>query len=207
MLLNVTKEMLSNEEWKDIVIEQNGVLYDFTGRYQVSNYGRVRSLQYYRNVGYIHVMGLTVKKTKYVQISLRQDGEITTFSVHRLVANAFIPKVEGKEHINHIDENPLNNHVSNLEWCTPEENVNHGTRNERASKKLKEVAKNRSFNVSKPVICIETGEEFESTNDAARKTGLDQGNISKCCRGKQKTCGKCHWKFKEDYLIEQLMAN
>ena len=63
--------------------------------------------------------------TGYYKVDLRKDGKRKSMKAHRLVAMAFIPNPEDKPHINHIDGNPLNNNVENLEWCTPRENVIH----------------------------------------------------------------------------------
>lgn len=62
---------------------------------------------------------------KYLKVQLWKDKNPKTYSVHRLVALAFIPPVEGKELVNHKDGNATNNNVDNLEWCTHEENMAH----------------------------------------------------------------------------------
>jgi len=72
----------------------------------------------------------------YLKVKLCQDGNERSLYVHRLVAQAFIPNTEFKLEVNHIDEDPSNNNIENLEWVTHLENSNHGTKNERHSKAL-----------------------------------------------------------------------
>lgn len=170
------------EEWKDIVIEKNGVTYDFTGKYQVSNFGRVRSLNY-NHTGEIRVMKLETTSRGYLQVCLYSKRN-ERFSVHRLVATMFVENDDpiNKTDVNHIDENPLNNVWTNLEWVTPSQNINHGTRNERVAKKK-----------SKRVRCVETGKIFNSIDEANEWCG--RKSVSKCCRGKQKTVGGYHWEY------------
>lgn len=73
------------------------------------------------------------KHTTYKRVSLSKDGKVTRFQVHRLVAEAFLPLVEGKSSVNHKDNNGRNNEVSNLEWCTQKENVAHSIKQGRFS--------------------------------------------------------------------------
>ena len=130
------------EVWKDVI--------GFEGLYQVSNYGRVRSLdrcyigknQYGSEFtvvrkGEILKDRAKNKESKYRRIGLRKDGKRYWFFVHRLVAFAF-PDICGEyfdgAEVNHKDENPENNCAYNLEWCSKEYNSNYGTRNTRLSK-------------------------------------------------------------------------
>lgn len=69
----------------------------------------------------------------YLRIKLYKDGYYITYSIHRLVAEAYIPNPENKAQVNHKDENKANNCVNNLEWVTTKENANYGTRNKRIS--------------------------------------------------------------------------
>ena len=191
---------MENEIWKDIIIEKNGVVFDFTGLYQVSNLGRVRSLNY-NKTGEIKVLKLG-KSRGYLVVQLNKNGKGKMFYIHRLVGFAFIPNDDpiNKIQINHINEDKTDNRVENLEWCTPSENTNHGTRNERAAEKT--AKKNINGKLSKKVVCIETGAVYLSTKDVQRKLGLLRQNISACCRGRQKTAGGYHWKYYTDYLLE-----
>ncbi|HZK26331.1 MAG TPA: NUMOD4 motif-containing HNH endonuclease [Thermoclostridium sp.] len=91
-------------------------------RYKVSTLGRV-----------LGVKGNELSQRKatngYLRVSVRKGAKShelpITMSTHRLVAEAFLPKVDGKNHVNHIDGDKCNNKVENLEWCTPKENSVH----------------------------------------------------------------------------------
>ena len=116
------------EIWKDIP--------EYEGLYQVSTFGRVKSLP--RNGAKGGILKSAKKKQKnYLSVILSKNNKRKNILVHRLVALAFIPNPENLPYINHKDENPSNNYVNNLEWCTHEYNVNYGTRNERVSKAMK----------------------------------------------------------------------
>lgn len=103
-----------NEEWKSIPNYEN---------YKVSNLGNVKNINY-RNTG----KELLLKGSSYngyVHITLRKSNKSKTFLLHRLVAESFVPNIKNKPCINHIDCNPQNNKVDNLEWCTQQENIAH----------------------------------------------------------------------------------
>ena len=104
--------------------------------YLVTSHGRVLSLNYNRENKIRELKQRKNYKSKYCYVTLYKNGKATVIYVHRLVAQAFIPNPDNKPEVNHIDENKTNNQVSNLEWVTHKENINHGTRNERASKVL-----------------------------------------------------------------------
>jgi len=117
-----------NEIWKDIE--------GYAGLYEVSNMGQVRSLWF----GKTRILKPGKNTCGYLQVNLCKDGKQKMFLVHRLVANAFIPNPQGYPVINHRDENPLNNSVDNLEFCTRKYNVNFGTAlKRRAAKRSKSV--------------------------------------------------------------------
>ena len=90
----------------------------YENEYQVSNLGNVKSLK--RNI----ILKPDINDN-YKRVTLCQNGETKRISVHRLVATAFINNPLNKPHINHIDNNPNNNDVNNLEWCTHSENMIH----------------------------------------------------------------------------------
>jgi hypothetical protein len=133
---------MMEEIWKDIK--------GFEGRYQVSNLGRVRSLDWHGHKG--RMLKLKINKMwGYYKLNLAHpDGYIKTVSVHRIVAIAFIPNPDNLPEVNHKDENKLNNVVcfnsdgsidterTNLEWCTGLYNIRYGTRNERIQKLVNE---------------------------------------------------------------------
>lgn len=103
------------EIWKDII--------GFENYYQISNFGRIKSLSY-NKAGFEKVLKLN-KSPFYYQILLCAEGVRKSIKVHRLVAIHFIPNPENKKEVNHKDFDKLNNHVDNLEWVTPKENSRH----------------------------------------------------------------------------------
>lgn len=120
--------LLPKQCWKDIP--------NYESKYQVSNTGKVRSLNYKRT-GKTKILKIREDKNGYTVVTLTKNSKKKTYSVHRLVAQAFIPNPNNLPCINHIDEDKTNNTVWNLEWCTHEYNINYGTHNKKVSKTLK----------------------------------------------------------------------
>lgn len=155
------------EQWVDIS--------DYDHKYEVSTLGNVRNKRTH------HILKHSLNKQGYHRVNLYNDFGMKSKFVHRLVAQAFIPNPEHKPEINHIDEDKANNTVNNLEWSTRKENINHGTRNDRSSKKQ-----------SIPIIAtnLKTGEsrEFYGINECARQLSLDGGHICKVLKGRLTQC-------------------
>lgn len=170
--------------------------------YEVSSEGEVRNIK----TGNI-LKGKYKNGYKYVNLSY---GKIKkTCQVHRLVASLFIPNPNNYPIINHKDENPSNNRVENLEWCTQSYNLSYG------NKSRKELLTKRvlgSINAPKPVIQMTKDRQiiavFESAQAASRSTGIASTHISDCCNKKickdskgymftTKSAGGYVWEFQE----------
>lgn len=169
------------EIWKDIQ--------GYEREYQVSNTGKVRSLDFKSWNGSVWFQKkgkiLTPRRTKsgYCRVQLRgRDAYI-----HRLVAQAFIPNPDNLPQVNHKDENKENNCVNNLEWCTQAYNNSYGTKIERQSAKTRGRMRN-----NKPCINLTTGEVYVSAWAAKLATGHE---VYKCCQGRAKTSGGCEWRW------------
>lgn len=104
---------------------------DFEGFYKVSNKGKVYSVK--RN----ELLTPAIGNNRYYKVVLCKNGIKINKSVHRLVAEAFLPNPNSLPVINHKDENRLNNNVENLEWCTYEYNTNYGTHRKKLSESMK----------------------------------------------------------------------
>lgn len=174
------------EIWKDIK--------GYEGLYQVSNWGRVKSLA--KNTEYI--MKGYVNKKGYKSISLFKNHKYKNLLIHQLVAIAFIPNNENLTQINHKDENKTNNKIYNLEWCTQKYNNSYGSRLQRTSESQKGKEKPRCW---KAVLQIDkdTNEiinEFASIKEASKFLNIYPSNISNVCRGKINSTGGYKWRFK-----------
>lgn len=180
------------EEWRDVV--------GFEGIYQVSNYGRVKSLPRVVRKGgktgevLTKEMQLTPRQDQngYTRVYLNENGRTRFMPVHRLVAKAFIPNPDNKPQVNHIDGNKSNNCVSNLEWCTNSENQKHAYR----------IGLNRvTGRAGRPKVGVkridpstsEVLDTYESINSAARKTGICAPNIRKVIVGERTHAGGYRW--------------
>ena len=108
------------EDWKDIP--------GYEGLYVVSNNGRVMNVRSGR------VLKVFDNYLGYKIVSLCRSGKQKTFSVHRLVAEAFIKNPDNLREVNHKDEDKSNNNVDNLEWCDRKYNVNYGSRMDKVRK-------------------------------------------------------------------------
>ena len=87
--------------------------------YAISDQGRV-----YSHKSDIF-MKVSVNNCGYTQVCFSQNNKRSVFGIHTLIAQAFIPNPQNKKEINHIDRNKLNNEISNLEWATKQENIDH----------------------------------------------------------------------------------
>lgn len=183
------------EIWKDIE--------NYEGLYQVSNLGRIKSLPHIvktHRASFISkekLCKLATEHNGYLMKYLSKYGKKKYFSVHRLVAKAFIPNPTGLPFVNHKNENKSDNRVENLEWCDAKYNTNFGTGIERRAKKQ------TNKHGAKPVIQIDMNDNeiqvFQSFSEIGRVLGLNIRNICRCCMGYQKTAYGYKWKYKESH--------
>lgn len=172
------KGMMKSEVWKEI----EGT----NGMYEVSNTGKVRSLDY-RQTGKTKELVCQVDKKGYKRVRISRDGKKYSFKIHRLVANAFIPNPENKPHVNHINGDKSDNRAENLEWMTCQENADHAMKNHLWDGCLSASARTNEKR-KKPIVAtnIKTGEKitFESMRDAEK--ALNTKHINAVIRGERK---------------------
>ena len=207
----MNKYIKEEEVWKDVS--------GYEGYYQVSTNGRVRSVDRIscggRNNSKRYRYGVVLKQLDnkgYKLVNLYKEGRAKKVIVSRLVAETFIDNPGNKPEVNHIDEDKENNSVTNLEWVTPKENSNHGTRNKRISDYFNGRSNKPGFDSGakkrlKSVLQIdnETGEvlaEFKSVKEALAAFGANpkSGGISRCLTGnsRSKTFRGYKWKYNEN---------
>ena len=166
---------LEDETWKDIL--------GYEGLYQVSNLGRVKSLERAGYLGKIikeKILKKCFNHKKYLVVNLSKKGKAKVMTVHRLVAQAFIPNPENKPEVNHMDEDKTNNRVDNLEWVTAKENSNWGSR-------LNRISKSKSKKI-KVIYRDNTYEYWESQTIFSENFGVSVQGINDVLTGKVKTC-------------------
>ena len=167
------------EIWKDI----NG----YEGKYQVSNLGNVKSLNY-KGGQKERLLKQHNHADGYLRVGLCKNGKQRLYLTHRLVAIAFIGNYANYSEVNHKDENKQNNNANNLEWCNRAYNMNYGTQIERVKAKT-----------SKPVLQYNLQGEFikkwQGAREIERELNIAHTAISACCLGKQQTAYGFIWKF------------
>ncbi len=183
------------EEWKDIK--------GYEGLYQVSNEGRVKSLDH--TIVCDNGKGVATKKQKgkilrsfsrkltYQTVGLSKGGKEKHYQVHRLVAEAFIDNPDNLPCVNHKDENPSNNVWTNLEWCTHQYNMNYGTCQQRKSEKMK----GKTKKVYQYTLNGELVGKYVSVEEASRKNNVSVWGIYSVCSGKQKAAYGYIWLYND----------
>lgn len=194
---NYKIEDLQNEIWKDIK--------GYEKFYQISNLGRVKSLtrisSYYnalyneekQRIRKEHIMKTHTPKNRYTSVILTKNGIEKTFTVHRLVAEAFIPNLENKSQVNHIDGNKENNCVDNLEWVTSSENNKHAFIT--GLNKPHNMRKVNQYDLQGNFI-----KQWNSITDFLKENSLNlkNSNITTCCKGKRKNAYGYKWKYADE---------
>ena len=178
--------------WEDLTIDNE------LTNYEVSKDGLIRNRKTKR------ILKGSDSGNGYIIVTLTVHGVAKKHYVHRLVALTFIPNPNNLPQVNHKDENKTNNSVDNLEWCTAKYNTNYGNRNRKiaqANRKNFEPPKPKRPNQigvnnpnAKKVVCIETGQVFNTYDEAADWCGGARFGIYRCCNGKQKKYQGYTWK-------------
>lgn len=173
---------------------------DYEGLYEVSNLGRVRTLDKEVNDRW----GTRILKGKilnyqpnplgYISITLNKNKKGKLGLVHRLVAESFIPNPDNKEQVNHINGIKHDNRLVNLEWCTRIENMQHALKNG-----LLNIHKGAKHHSSKRVAKFDLEmnfiKEYYNIRYAAECNGVTPTQIVRCARGQQKQTGGFIWKY------------
>ena len=159
--------------------------------YEVSESGIVRNartgkiLKQKQNYGYMYV-------------ALQIDGKAHQRRVHRLVALAFIPNPDNKSEVNHIDGNKANNHISNLEWCTPSENLKHAYKTG-----LREKQATKAQNARRKKVVKDDGTTFASVTEAANSLGVTVSQMTKIIHGDRKAKDGCKYVYEHPFYLSE----
>lgn len=188
---NLSLEDLPNEEWRDVI--------GYEGLYQVSNFGRVKRLEFkvIRNNGRKQIWNTKIlsqsPRNEYLRVRLLVNGRKVFKVVHRLVAIAFLENPNHYKEVNHKDENKYNNFADNLEWCDRSYNCSYGSLKERFSKRFK--GKKR---ISKPIFQYTIDGEFVKewkSGYEIRKSEFSRGCVIDVCNGVRKTANGYFWSY------------
>lgn len=176
-----------NEIWKDIE--------GFEGYYQVSNLGRVKSLDRWvrnseKSKRFVpsQIMADVSDKDGYRELILHKNGKKKTYKVHRIVAQTFIPNPDNLPEVNHRDDNKSNNEVDNLEWCDR-------TYNNTYNGKAKRTGLTQGKRINQYTLDGEFIRTWNTIHEPEHEIGFSSANISSACRGKAKTAYGYIWKY------------
>lgn len=160
----------------------------YEGLYEVGKDGSVWSLNYHRTGQRKQLAPAPYDKYGHLLVCLQKDGKKKTHYVHQLILNAYLAKPSEEMEVMHINSRGWDNRLENLGWGPHIENLN-----DPHHKTLMSEALTNHPDLSTPVLCIETGTVYSSTQEAERQTGIKRPSISNCINGKRKTAGGFHW--------------
>lgn len=180
------------EIWKDIE--------GYKGIYQISNLGRVKSLERIDNTDHVRheiILKQSLDKDGYCIVGLSNKGFVKHYRVHRLVWKSFNGEIPEGMQVNHLNERKDDNRLENLNLMDCKSNINWGTGIERRSLKRKG---DYNGKLSKPVLQFDLEgnfiKEWPSIIEIKRQLGYSNGNVSLCCRGIYKSYKGYIWKYK-----------
>ena len=191
------------EEWRPIE--------GYEDKYEVSSYGKVKSLRNKYGTYREKILKFGKRQDGYLYVNLCKEGKIKTCLVHRLVCQAFLENPNNYTCVNHKDENPSNNCVDNLEWCTYQYNNTYGTVVQRrvahtdykaiaAKIDYKAIGRKNAEKLSRQVYQYDKNEKlvaiWKSVNEAGRN-GFNSSHVSNCCLGKRKSHKGYIWSYTE----------
>lgn len=178
------------EIWKDIK--------GYEGLYQVSSLGNVMSLNY-QNHGYAKLLTPKCNNTGRLWVELCNNNKKNAFLIHRLVALAFIENPNNYPQINHIDENPKNNNVENLEWCTQEYNIKYYLDRHKQERKVKNYSSKYKKRIDLKIYQYSLNGKlikiWNNSREVCKECGWSDWSISECCRGNRKTAYGFIWRY------------
>lgn len=179
---------MNEEIWKELDINKS---------YLISNFGNLISLKNNKK----RVIKGWIQNTGYVTVNVNNKK----YSLHRLIAINFIKKTVGKEFVNHIDGNKLNNRTDNLEWCTQKENIQHAfnTGLMDNAKKIIPLMKVRAKNIDQYDLNNNYIKTFIGSIEAEKELKnndkkVNSRNIRSVCNGERKTAGGYIWKWSKN---------
>lgn len=179
--------MNETELWKDIQ--------GYEGYYQVSNFGRIKSLSRFLNYvdGQVRFMEGKIIQPRicvagYALLNLHKDGKQLTVQVHRVVALHFLERTSFELIVHHIDEDRLNNKVENLEWVSRSFNTLYGD-------SPKKIANSKKKSIIQLTLQNEVVKIWESAKEVEDTLGFNKGHLGEVCSGKHKTAYGYLWKF------------
>lgn len=190
------------EVWKDI----DG----YEGLYQISNLGNVKSLPRKKTIKQERILKPKLNKNGYLEVALCKNSNYKMCRVHKLVAKSFLNNPKNKTQVNHKNGIKIDNEVSNLEYCTPSENIRHAWDN--GFKYISDTQRKRisNLNKGKPSINRKKVDQYDLNgnfiktwdyiSEAEKVTGIRTQNICACLKGKQKQTHNYIWKYHKDTI-------
>lgn len=188
------------EIWKDVIHYEN--------LYQVSNLGRVRSLDRKTRIKHKErifkgaILKPILKNTGYYVVSLHNNGRQEQHHIHRLVAESFCERKTGQDVVDHINTDTTDNRAENLRWTTIKGNVNNPISAKKRTDAVKDACRGKfgaKHPTSKAVLQLTMSgkliKRWACASDAVRELGADSGGIAHCCKGEMHSHKGFKWQY------------